>query len=340
MPTEVIKVVDPDNGSGTDYTSLSAWEAGEQQDLVTNDRIATAKCRCTSGSADTTAVTINGWTTDSTHYIKIWTDPNENYRHDGKWNGTKYRLEINDWESSIIYILEANVRIEGLQFKTTGGGKQYFLYFYILASGEACKWYVSKNIFYKGTSSVDNAVKYLPYDSGNTYTYNNIFIDVDVGIYTVDWSNTLHCIYNNTFHSLTTYGIRRYATGEVRTRNNLFKSCATDTYNLTASNQDYNATNNSSLGYEAQAHDRLSQTFAFVDEANDDFHLASTDTGARNYGANLSSDPYLSFSDDIDGQTRPGETAWDIGADEYVPAGGAFKPYWSHNSNVLIGGQP
>ena len=79
MATTVTKIVDPDNGTGTDYTSLSAWEAGMQKDLVSADEISVAKCRCTGGTADTTAFSINGWTTDATRYIKIWTDPSEGY---------------------------------------------------------------------------------------------------------------------------------------------------------------------------------------------------------------------------------------------------------------------
>lgn len=52
----------------------------------------------------------------------------------------------------------------------------------------------------------------------------------------------------------------------------------------------------------------------FIDAGAKDFHLSSADMGAMNYGADLSNDGNLSFSTDIDGQTRSG--TWDIGADE------------------------
>ena len=118
--TQVVRIVDPDNGPGTDYTSLASWEAGEQKDLTTAsaDEIAIAKCRNTSGSADTTALQIGGWTTDADHYIKIWTDPNEGYRHDGT-AGTGYRLDVSSG-NYIIYIRESHVKIFGLEL--TGSG--------------------------------------------------------------------------------------------------------------------------------------------------------------------------------------------------------------------------
>ena len=59
----------------------------------------------------------------------------------------------------------------------------------------------------------------------------------------------------------------------------------------------------------------VNQTFSFVDLAGGDFHLTSGDSGARDQGVDLSADPDLSFSDDIDGDTRGG--TWDIGADEF-----------------------
>jgi hypothetical protein len=49
---------------------------------------------------------------------------------------------------------------------------------------------------------------------------------------------------------------------------------------------------------------------------NYDFHLRAGDSAARGYGANLRNDANLAFSDDIDGESRPENGAWDIGADQ------------------------
>ena len=60
---------------------------------------------------------------------------------------------------------------------------------------------------------------------------------------------------------------------------------------------------------------------AFVDAANDDYHLAASDTAAKDQGTDLSSDADFAFDDDVDGDTRSG--SWDIGFDEYGPS---FSP--------------
>jgi hypothetical protein len=60
-----------------------------------------------------------------------------------------------------------------------------------------------------------------------------------------------------------------------------------------------------------------SQTVTFRDPLNADFHLATSDTGARGRGTNLATDPILPVVDDIDGDARPASpTPWDIGADQ------------------------
>ena len=76
---EIIQYVDPDavgagNGdSWTDaYTSLNAWEAGEQQDLTdgTPDWMH-CYCRASSGTVDSTVYEILGWTTAAASYILV-----------------------------------------------------------------------------------------------------------------------------------------------------------------------------------------------------------------------------------------------------------------------------
>src|SRR3990167_873473 len=109
MATIVTSTIKP---SGGDYTSLSAWEAAKQSDIVTADQIQQAECYSMS---DTTAVVIDGWTTDATRYIKVYTPISE--RHDGKWNTGKYRLD--ETTGSGIKNNENYVRIDGIQIKVT-----------------------------------------------------------------------------------------------------------------------------------------------------------------------------------------------------------------------------
>ncbi len=49
---------------------------------------------------------------------------------------------------------------------------------------------------------------------------------------------------------------------------------------------------------------RINQTFTFVNAAGDDYHLSTSDAGARTYGQDLSAYTTFPFNDDIDGNTR------------------------------------
>ena len=114
----VHRYVDPDaSGSGTGvdwtnaYTSLNAWESAEQTDLVTDGDIHIVHCRASSGTDDTTAVTVDGWTTGASNYLTIQVDSAD--RHSGEWDGTKYLLDGGD--AHALTIDEKYVRVLGLQ---------------------------------------------------------------------------------------------------------------------------------------------------------------------------------------------------------------------------------
>ncbi len=111
-------IVDPDNGGGTDYTSLNAWE-GQNRDLVTATDNEIADCRSSGGSADTTATTITGWSTSATYDIEILS----NETHNGQWDTSKYRLEVTDGTCLTNY--EDFVNIINIQFdaiRSSSGG--------------------------------------------------------------------------------------------------------------------------------------------------------------------------------------------------------------------------
>ncbi|MFC1701122.1 hypothetical protein ACFLZ0_03240, partial [Patescibacteria group bacterium] len=128
--TETIGLVRQDCAGYTNcFTSLSAWEANyggidfgacEVGDLVCADTIAIAQIDGSWSSADTTAVTIDGWTTDATHYIKVYTTATA--RHNGIYTGdggksTAYRLVLSNTKA--LDIREGNTRIDGLQIEIT-----------------------------------------------------------------------------------------------------------------------------------------------------------------------------------------------------------------------------
>ena len=83
--TEIVSVIRQDcTGHSNCYTSLADWladyggidfEGHAQGDLVSSDKIAVAMIDDTWTLPDTTPISIAGWITDSTRYIKIYTTP-------------------------------------------------------------------------------------------------------------------------------------------------------------------------------------------------------------------------------------------------------------------------
>ena len=133
MPSESKKTIDPDNGGGTDYLSLDAWEddlGGTSGNLPALDIIAVAECRASSGGNDTAKVIIGGWTTDSTRYIEVRLHPDE--QNTGIWNTNNYTHAITEtgpFSEVGIYIQENYVRFYDIQFESIKSGGDSFYHF-------------------------------------------------------------------------------------------------------------------------------------------------------------------------------------------------------------------
>ena len=375
-PAEFVSVIDPGNGSGTDYTSLNVWESTTQANLVSNavvtfpgtktgtiangasvtgatsgatgtvihanaagtqimltvtsgnfqsgeqirvdtsnyfttsgilnSVIAIAKCRTTSGAADTTAVTIDGWTTRAENYIKVWTDTSESYRHPGNWDTTKYRLEVSG--NNAIRIYEEYSRIVGLQIQVSDSSSSYSG-IVLSPSTSTTTLRINTNII-KGVISgtAQNNAGIIQSSNGTSYVWNNVAYGFLYGIETTTSGSVMYA-YNNTVYGNNT-GIYNSTAGAIALKNSLSYNNATD-YSGT-----FNAISTNNLSKDATVPNigtyYASSTVIFFSADNGNFHLFPSDTGAKNKGTSSISE--IGFSVDIDNVTRTG--TWDIGADE------------------------
>jgi co-chaperonin GroES (HSP10) len=389
-PTEFESIIDPDNGTGTDYTSLNSWESNVQADLTTNatrvyagavttgsiadtdtvtlyrggssmgitanvthatsdqllldtisntsagfevndqwrvdgsnyftitntgdSAIALATCRSTSGTADTSRLTIEGWTTSASNYIKVWTDPSENHRHPGKWDDRKFRMTSTD--SDTVQIYEEYVTVEGLQmFLSVSSGWSDAIYVDVADGADVN---VNNNIIKANFTSTGYGYGIRPSFAGagsrELSIFNNVIYDFSnagngAGIFHNGDGFITYCYNNTIFNS---YQGFYQNTGTIIAKNNIAQNCTDGFTPGFDASSDYNI---SDLASDAPgSNSKNSTTVTFVDEDNKDFHLDSSDTAALNAGVDLSSDPSLDFTDDVDGTSRGG--AWDIGADE------------------------
>lgn len=311
MAVTVTKTV---KSSGGDYSSLSAYEAGEQGNLVTADEVRQAECYA---FQDTTQVNFSGWTTDATRYVRVYTPSAE--RHDGKYNTSRYRNEVtaggnffNLFENTALF-----ARFEGLQFQLTAANRVACIGFYGNANGTSdvrlteC---IIKGIL-TGTTTADGVLQ--AFVQSKSVTANCIAYDFDLtvsrGFRTEAAADDGAFVYNNTAQNCAA----GFSTGfqDSIAKNNIAYSCSAGYSGTWGTGTSYNLSGPSTS--DAPGTNGLNATtVTFVDAANDDFHLASGDTGAKDAGTDLSADGNYAFSIDIDGQTRSG--TWDRGADEFV----------------------
>lgn len=221
MATLRTVIVDKDESfTGWDYSTLNSAEANEQGDISAStgtDEYVVIECYATSGTADTTATTFSGWTTQSGNYIQIITP--ESHRHEGSWDTSTYRLESSSGDC--FSVEEDYLRIEGLQIRTVsinvnndhvvkfsnqnasneiriekciirgadnGTYTQNGIYF----SDPDAILKIGNNIIYDINVSVNS---YCIYGTGTSYFYNNTCIG---GVYTIrDGSVGLMTAINN-----------------------------------------------------------------------------------------------------------------------------------------------
>lgn len=269
-----------------------------------------------SGSAADTDVPVNLYVqTSSSNTLTIRGDNTT-----GKWNTSAYRLEATNFDC-IYNQYASHVRLIDIQCHVTmATGSTTDRTCFRLATAnnvvtpvdhkfERCIAWVEET---GGAFGAWGFIDSNPGGSGGTCVRINCVAEggyCGFGSDSTTWSTN-----NLTNYNCTAYGNEFNFMDTQKCINCIAASAGTICFNGTGTTgHSNNAASDTSAGGTSA---RDSQTFSFVDSANHDFHLLSTDAGARGFGL---SDPGSGlYSTDIDVQTRSG--SWDIGADQYVAA--------------------
>jgi hypothetical protein len=308
------------------YSTIIAWNTARARDLVAADEIEI--CEVIAGdethtwaTADIYAGAVSGFTTDATRYVKVTVLSGA--RHDGKWNTNRYRIAASNASAFLIY--DDYVTIDGLQLTVTDLAADY------------------KNcIAVANIAATNNSIKIenCILKGANTTTYNHSLLSVNDTDAIVGVKN---CVVYEAGQGANCRGISLncgtayisnctvsgcYRGYYVQAGTVYFKNCigtttdGADFYRYGGTLTQTNCASEDLTGDDFTPTDcHTGHTFTFVNAAIGDFHLGSSDTGARGLGADLTSDTYP-FIDDIDYVTRAG--TWDIGADQYVASAGGI----------------
>lgn len=320
MPTIVEKFIRP--AGGADYTSLTAWEAARQGNIVTRDTVEIATCQ-QGATADTSALVVSGWTTDPTHYIWIRGEVPLSL---GKEDVTKYRLRSLAGVTSAALSVPhgggaAHIILESIQLITrqdncdgiscTGlFGATGWIYI------RGC--YISTTRF--GTCEGAQGI-YIPSTVKTSYISNNIVtnfyklgaINPNRGIF-IEASGAVAYIYNNTV-AFCERGIVGYS--GVKIKNCVVVSAVDDwgaggDFTTPNAESDYNI---SSTVMPPGAHSKIGYPWFLADTTDPgNYQLDPVDDVARLFCPSLAADPDYPITIDFQGQTRPAN--WDCGADQ------------------------
>jgi len=302
--------------SGGDYTTLQAAINACPSDITAAGTNETWEIECYSSVTGTENITVSGKTTDSSHYIRIYTPAGE--RHNGVSGGFSIG---SSYYSPAISCSVSDLRIEGIRFV-------------LLTNGTGCI-YVTGAATRRVEVSNCIALEQMAYGlvkidscTGGEIRIRNCITKDNMIAYNQSGSGYTTRCYNNTgYFTSNSDGFTQNSVGTMICKNNIVRRAAGSgyAYNGTFTSSNNNQSSDTSAPGSNPVH---SADPTFVNAGGNDFHLASNDTVCNGLGADLSGDADWPFSDDIDYQTRSG--AWSIGADQIaalsnVPLG-VIKP--------------
>ena len=301
MPTTVVKTI---RASGGDYTTLSAWEAANQGNLVTADEVRVAECYNDWPSGLNDAVNIDGSTTDATRYMAITVAAG--HRHTGKPD-TGFRIVRSVAYGAVITFSDPSCRASWLDVRNTG------------TEGSAIRQNGGDGSNSRASRCIGRTTGTAVYVSGFAtlaYAYQCLAIGAPVGFSGTGTYGTFDMVGCVASGCATGFQLDSPGTTGKRVANCVAYNCTT---NYTGTFDAALSGNNASTSGTMPGSSNVSGIGSsdFVDAAGHDYHLAGG-SALIGMGANL----YTRITEDVDGDARPSSGAWDIGLDQVVGGGG------------------
>lgn len=289
-----------DVGHGRDYTDLGTWEADTDYNLVS-----ATTSEVLEGYADAASyndrMSIAGATTSSS-YFRIFRPASGEF-HDGTPT-TGFKLAYVG--GSCLSIAEDYTQAQDIIGTSTDNSSTDRSTFYI--SNTDHNAYVGCMAVDSANSGSGKMYGFYTNWSNNTYRYFVNCLAHNIDEYGFYWVNALAYGYAYAYNCTATdcqYGFLATVSHDVRAKN----CCSSDN-----SIQDWSG---SFISVTCTAE---GANPTYLDSASDDFRLDPSDTVCIGNGTDLSADGIYAFDDDIELESRPNGSDWDIGFDEcYIP---------------------
>ena len=323
MPGLITRIIDLDNGPGTDYLHMSLWWAAYcdvpgNGDFVGQDTVSKAIVRCTGGTK-LPAYQFNDVqaSSDATRYPWIYADPvyrwSSGPTYGPRASGNIVRIGMNLW--FIIRNYAPYLRFSGLQIESEfSAGTGYGI---LLESSSGRSIVEDTCVTGRSIGATPTFIGLRVVGDGTTpvYVVNNLFCDIKTtgggyGMWHQDAMNA--AIYNNTIANVNV-GYAHNRTEWAYLKNNLCLGFTSDDWVVV---EKAGSTNNSYYGVDPGANgiDFAAETVytIFTDPDNANYSLIAS-CAAMDVGASLAADGVYPLAVDAFGTVRPKGGGYDLG---------------------------
>lgn len=301
--------------SGADYTALTTWEAATDNDLVTGAVTEVLECEA---AIYNDTVSLAGATTDG-RYMRI-IRPATGHEHGGLPGSGVEFVATSLTSLAVLHVAENFSKVQGVTVSTAVSSASTTFGILTTTDYNEIVGVIADTVTNAGAGGavgIGHAT-----GSDRVRVANCLALNCETTGFAANGTSVNIVWTNNTSVGSPT-GFAKGAGASVIAINNLADSNATAGFSGTyATGTSFNASEKADA---PGTNDRDSQTFTFVDELGENFHLDEADAGALGFGTDMSANNWFNYNDDVDLQEADD---WSIGFDSYPeaepepPAGG------------------